>query len=286
MKKSLRAMAVRLARLLVYLGWRPPERVFRHLHFEGPFTVVLPGGTQFTLYSWGSRVENEMAWRGWNGHEPVERARWLAMVKEGGDCLDIGANTGTFAFTAKAAAPESRVVAFEPLSRIADRIDKNIAVSGLQVDVVRAAVSSYPGELPIYDPGGANAYSASLEPDFLSGEKKTYTVPVVSIDSYCINNAIDPSVIKIDVEGAEGKAILGARKLISRRKAKILCEWLGNSEDHRAAVELLTANRYAAIDIHDLSDFDLLSVKGYADRNVLIAPREDLERYQSTWTLM
>ena len=80
--------------------------------------MVLPGGESLKLHSWANRVENELAWRGWNGHEPEERERWVQMLARPGDVLDIGANTGTFAFTAKAIQPSVRVVAFEPVQRI------------------------------------------------------------------------------------------------------------------------------------------------------------------------
>ena len=118
----------------------PPEWVFRHLHFVGTFDVRLPNRSVLKLQSWGNRVENELAWRGWDGHERDERRCWAAMVEAGGDVLDVGANTATFAITAKALSPESRVFAFEPLTRVAKRARYNARVSGLDVDVICAAV--------------------------------------------------------------------------------------------------------------------------------------------------
>lgn len=198
------------------------------MHFEGTFQIVLPSGIELEIYSWGDRVENELPWTGWDGHESLERKRWLQMVLRPGDILDVGANTGTFAFMGKAMQPSANVVAFEPLARIASRIKKNVDISGLEVEVVQAAVSNSSGELPIYDPGGANAYSASLESDFLPGMKDCYSVPVVSVDEYCAKHRLNPASIKIDVEDAEAKVLLGAKETLARRRTLVPCEWLGS----------------------------------------------------------
>ena len=257
--------------------------MFRHLHFTGPFTVRLPNGRDLTLHSWGNRVENELAWRGWDGHEPDERRRWAAMVALGGDVLDIGANTATFAVTAKALAPQARVFAFEPIERIAARAARNVEVSGLDVEMVRAAVGREAGELPIFDPGGENAYSASLDPDFLPGTKDSYTVPVVSVDGFVQERGLDPGAIKLDVEGYEGEAIAGATRTLERGRCVILCEWLGSSEANRDAARLLAERDYVALDVVTLEPEDLTEGKGYGERNVLLAHRARAETIRAEW---
>ncbi|MEE3358837.1 MAG: FkbM family methyltransferase [Pseudomonadota bacterium] len=274
MKRFLRKSLVWVGRILAALGVRLPERIFRHLHFVGPFDVALPNGTQIKLFSWGNRVENELAWRGWNGHEPVERERWLQMVSRPGDVLDVGANTGTFSFTAKAMKPDAKVVAFEPLNRIADKIRKNVEVSGLPVEIVGAAVSSQVGELPIYDPGGANAYSASLEADFLPGEKDSYLVPVVTVDAYCAEHNLRPTAMKIDVEGSEAKALLGAKHILAARECLVLCEWLGNSSEHKLATDLIDELGLVAVDLVTLEPVDTMEAVTFGERNILIGPIE------------
>lgn len=263
-------------------GYVPPERVFRHLHFVGPFEVRLPNHGKLKLYSWGNRVENELAWRGWDGHEPEERRCWASMIKDGGDILDIGANTATFAITAKALSPQSRVFAFEPVRRIADKARQSAATSGLNIEVICAALARNKGELPIFDPGGENAYSASLDPEFLPGEKDSYMVPVSSLDEFCAENTIDPTAVKLDVEGYEGEVICGAVELLKRGRCTILCEWLGTSGSHIEAQRVLRDSGYVALDVRDLSEVDLLSSRSNEERNVILLGKHKMQDFKNS----
>ncbi|MEM8548538.1 MAG: FkbM family methyltransferase, partial [Pseudomonadota bacterium] len=245
---------------------------FRHLHFNGPFELQLTEHDSVRLYSWGNRVENELFWRGMRGHEGRERKAWIDMVSGGGDILDVGANTGTYAFIAKAISPSSRVVAFEPLARIAQRIEKNTTTSGLQVQVECQAVAESVSNMTLYDPGGENAYSASLEPDFLPGQQARYSVPVTTIDHYCLQENLHPTAIKIDVEGSEGRVLLGASDTIAKRQVKILCEWLGETDSHTAALAMLKHNGYVAYDVNDHSEIQLDDTPARRNRIVLLVP--------------
>jgi len=235
MKELLRIAARPPALLLRALGLPLPHKVFRHLHKTGPFDIVLPEGRgRLRLMSWGNRVENELFWRGWIGHEPEVMRWWARLAQDSQTILDVGANTGTFAFIGKALNPTATVHAFEPLARIAERLHENMRVSGLEISIQQKAVADQPGELPIHDPGGANVYSASLDPNFLSGDKESYLVPVTTIDAHCAEHGLEPALVKIDVEGIEGRLILGAREMLSQGRAVMLCEWPRCSDAHDA----------------------------------------------------
>ena len=277
MKEVIRSIVRPPALALRALGITPPEKVFRHLHKTGPFTIGLPGGRgKLRIMSWGDRVENELFWRGWVGHEPEVMRWWARLDLEAHTVLDIGANTGSFAFIAKALSPHSTVHAFEPLARIADKTRKNVQISGLSVEVFQAALADETGELPIHDPGGENAYSASLDPNFLGGHKDTYLVPVTTCDAHCAAHNLSPDLIKIDVEGLEGRLLLGARQTLAKGKAIIVCEWTGSSDAHQSARGLLQSCGYVSIDPANGQIVNLDAGRQHEDRNVLLCPESRL----------
>tara|TARA_R110002073_G_scaffold24646_6_gene82938 strand:+ start:150 stop:1040 length:891 start_codon:yes stop_codon:yes gene_type:complete len=266
---------VRFALRTIFLQVRrfgiiPPEQIFRHLYKAGPFVIVLPNGFHLRLMAWGDRVENEFFWRGWRGHEPEVMRWWVKFAGDGGDILDIGANTGTFAFIAKGTSPRSSVHAFEPLLRIANRIEENGIVSGMDVVVVNTAVADTEGECEIFDPGGDNAYSASLDSEFLQGKKNSYPVSVTTIDEYCAQQQLSPTLIKIDVEGAEGRVIVGARRTLEKGHCRIICEWLGQPQQNEEACAILTQYGYVALDPTNFQPVDLNKLREFEDRNVLL----------------
>jgi len=278
MKELVRILLRAPALVLRAAGVTLPEKLFRHLHKQGPFKIKLPDrrGT-LQLMSWGNRVENELFWRGWRGHEPDVMQWWARLAIDAQVILDIGANTGSFAFIAKALNPSATVHAFEPLTRISEKLRENCRVSGLDVSIFQFAVADEAGELPIHDPGGANVYSASLDQNFLSGAKNSYLVPVTTVDAHCSALGLTPDLIKIDVEGIEGRLLIGARETLMKGTAIILCEWTRSSDAHDAARVLLQEAGYAVLDPETGQDVILGAGRDHDERNVLLCPIGRLE---------
>ncbi|MDO9069299.1 MAG: FkbM family methyltransferase, partial [Deltaproteobacteria bacterium] len=65
--------------------------------------------------------------------------------------LDIGANLGYYTYLAAAANTKARVIAFEPIKYLAEKVRDNSLLNGFaQVTVIDQAVSDKKGEAPFY----------------------------------------------------------------------------------------------------------------------------------------
>lgn len=128
---------------------------------------------------------------------------------------DIGANAGFFsAIAARVVGFGGRVYAFEPEPDNLEALRDVIALNGLsRCEALALAVSDLDGELD-FQTGGENSFVAHLGPARAPGER-TLRVASTTLDTFVRGHA-PPTVVKIDVEGAEGQVLAGAEELIAR----------------------------------------------------------------------
>ena len=168
------------------------------------------------------------------------KARWrdqaheLRAVKKalvnGGVCIDVGANKGSYLYSMARWSQSAPVFAFEPQRILADYLRSACQRSGLaNVQVEHLAVSSVVGELDLHIPGDATSPGASLEPGIADKTNcHIERVKVTTLDTYANAHIKAPvRVIKIDVEGHELAAIKGALALIGRDKPLLIIECEG-----------------------------------------------------------
>lgn len=136
--------------------------------------------------------------------------------------FDIGASVGLISvFAARKLKhpilPAGKVVSFEPDPENALRLRKNLEINRLKnCRVEQMAVSSEEGELTLYS-DGSNANSPSLEQ--VNGIERGITVPAKTIDSLVESGILPyPTVVKIDIEGAEMLALQGMKALLGSGK--------------------------------------------------------------------
>ncbi|HET7663225.1 MAG TPA: FkbM family methyltransferase [Rhodanobacteraceae bacterium] len=264
---------------LRWLRFPVPETIYQHLYFRGPFTVKVDATKSFAMVARESAVENSLYWRGVCGHESESMRVWLELASRARCVYDIGANTGEYALVAKCVSRGGIVVAFEPVATICDMLRTNVALNQFDIRAVNAAVSLKPGKLPLFDPGGHDglSYSASLEADFLPGDKARVMVDVVSVDSFSNANGLQPDLVKIDVEGHEAGVVMGAEKTLRSARPVCIVEWLGTTEGHRDAVALLESLDYAIMDTSLNAVQQSAQKASYVERNILLVPREKLD---------
>jgi len=205
-----------------------PRAIYQHLYFEGPFEVAIDEAHRFQMVGYGNALENEIYWGGFGGTwEQMSLKVWVRLCT-GADNLiiDVGANTGIYSLAAAAVAPKAKVVAFEPISRIADRLRINAQLNSFDIEIVEKAVSDQSGMLSIFDTTDGFNYSASLEQPLAN--TVSYPVEVTTIDDFVLGAKGRASVqaVKIDVETHEPAVVRGMRDVLERKRPAILIEIL------------------------------------------------------------
>jgi FkbM family methyltransferase len=162
---------------------------------------------------------------------------WLRRVaRPGMTVVDVGANVGQMTLEMAAlVGPGGRVVAIEPGAGNLACLRQHMEGNGFsdRVTIIEAACSSEDGgeisffvatpngELSVVGSGhnvlGAEVIT-SQNPKIQVRETR---VPRVSLDGLCHRLDIAPSVIKIDVEGAELLALQGARDILARLRPQV-----------------------------------------------------------------
>jgi FkbM family methyltransferase len=146
---------------------------------------------------------------------------FAASIRPGDVVLDFGANVGFFTLVAAAlTGPTGRVVAYEPSPDTAKATRRNVELNELDhVTVVEAAVCDREG-FAYLDLGQSDQSSSIVRH---AGEQ-TVQVRTVSVDGEVERLGINPTFVKIDVEGAEAAVVTGMRDTLRRARALVVCE--------------------------------------------------------------
>lgn len=150
-------------------------------------------------------------------------------VKSGDIVLDCGANVGVFTkFALQRGA--SLVVAIEPEPLNIECLRRNLApeIAKGKVIVVPAGVWSSEGSFPLrINPGNAAAHSMVI-----GGVGKVIEVPVSRIDVLVQKLGLSRvDYIKIDIEGAEREALLGAQNTLAKHRPTLMIESYQRPDD-------------------------------------------------------
>lgn len=147
------------------------------------------------------------------------------LLKPGMTVLDVGANIGYFSLLAASlVGPEGGVQSWEPSSGNVRALSASRAANGFSnIDVVQAAATDQPGLLRYFrnsSNGNVQGIEKNTPEDLLSAE----TVMGLRIDDFIPEDA-HVDFVKIDVEGFEYKAMMGAQKTISRCRPMVISEF-------------------------------------------------------------
>lgn len=157
-------------------------------------------------------------------------ARWKV---QGAVCWDVGAHFGyhSLGFAALGA----QVVAFEPNPHNAGRLRANLERNpqlGARVRVRAEALSNSDGAIEflqsadLAETSSGSHLAGAVVPlaDLIYEQFERVVVPAVRADTLIAGGEAPPTVMKIDVEGAEQLVLEGAQELLRRHKPLLLLE--------------------------------------------------------------
>lgn len=190
-------------------------------------------------------IASMLYWQGDAGWEPETLPIFLRLIQPGMTVLDIGANTGLFSLLAARRSPSVRVHAIEPVPRVFQMLEANVARNHLtNLSCHRLAISDREGIVPMYVPQEEVPVMASMLPGWRPGADQI-DVDAVTVDGFATglgNSQID--VIKIDTEGTEHTVLAGAARTLSVHHPFIVCEVLSAGDTAEALTEQLEAADY------------------------------------------
>jgi FkbM family methyltransferase len=188
------------------------------------------------------------------GGEMPALAAFLFLLKSDDIVWDIGASVGVYGI--HAASRCASVVCFEPDPSVATRLKENIELNGFagRITVRGCALGSKPGVLKLLTLG-LEGFAPRLTSGTASPAGATVEVPVETIDQLVSQGASRPTVLKIDIEGAELSALQGGATLLRGPGAPRLIfmevhpQFLGDfGHSVGALLELLHVSGYAVLE--------------------------------------
>jgi FkbM family methyltransferase len=150
-----------------------------------------------------------------HGYETEYTQQMLNDLEPDDILFDIGACVGMVAL--HAASRCSKVIAFEPDPGFSDRLKNNLSMNpGISIELIEVAIGNHDGTMMLYSDGVAGN-SPSLRPRW--GERFEIQVPVRTLDSLLLGGLPRPTVLKIDVEGAESMVLEGGMNFLTSADA-------------------------------------------------------------------
>lgn len=147
------------------------------------------------------------------GYEPLTTERFRAAIEPGMAVLDLGANVGYFTLlAAEGVGASGSVIAFEPEPKNCELLHKSLTANGFtHVDCRQQAASDTDEMLPLYvAPKGEGLHTIGT-PD---QDWDSIEVEAVRLDRVFPSERFD--FIKMDIEGAEPRALAGMGELLGR----------------------------------------------------------------------
>lgn len=198
------------------------------------------------------------------------------------DAIDIGANIGFFTvLIANIIHEKSKVLSIEASKNMFSALKENVSINNLNDKVILhyGAASFEEGEIKINVIEGKEEYSSIKDINHPNVSEEKFTSELVectTVDFLVEKFDLNPSILKIDVEGAEDMVISGASKTFSLYRPHAILELNdhnGNKDKIKSLViikEFFDDLNYKVLDLDGNCIEDIMNVKS---GNYLFSPK-------------
>jgi FkbM family methyltransferase len=167
--------------------------------------------------------------------------------------VDVGTNRGQVLGEAVRVAPTARHIAFEPIPALAAEVARRYPT----VDCRNKAVAAEPGQAEFCHFRTMDGWSGLRRSPVVSDERGDPEYITVALSTLDVELAeLTPTVIKVDVEGAELDVFAGAREVLTRAKPLLIFEHVA------AASALYDAAPAAPWELLNELGYEVLTVTG------------------------
>ncbi len=234
---------------------------------------IIHEGNKLYIDKWDDAISQELLQsKQW---EKYETKVFRDNIKKGDIVVDIGAHIGYYTLiAAKSVGTKGKVYAFEPDKKNYTILLKNISSNGFKnIIPINKAITAKSGKLKLFinskNTGDHRIYDSLDNRNFVEIES-------VSLDDYFKNKSLN--FIKMDIQGSEVGALLGASLILKNNKSiKLITEfWPGglqlNGEHPKNLLTILKRNQFTLYDIDEAKE-----------RHTIIDEEELLYKYQTTF---
>ena len=200
------------------------------------------------------------AWMAMGLYEPHVAGLIASELNPGDVFYDVGANAGYFALVAAiSVGDQGHVVAFDPHPTNAATIREQISINGFddkcQVEEVAISDRADTAEFVMADVN-ANSHLVDFVAPHAREDGSKIKVPVDMLDTFDDKHP-HPTLIKIDVEGAEVAALAGATQLLDRQPQPT---WLVSTHSDELKNEVEVVLRRHGYSLRSLVGFEQMVV--------------------------